>query len=73
MKKKLLYGCALVFMVFGFNSCEESCKTCKQVTYINGVYNNEGAANEYCGASLIGIEAAPDVVIGTSRTTWECN
>lgn len=73
MKKRLLYVCALVLMVFGFNSCEDTCKTCKQVTYINEVYNNEGAANEYCGASLLALEALADVEIGNTRTAWECD
>ena len=73
MKKRLLYVCALVFMVFGFNSCEDTCKTCKQVTYINEVYDHEGSSDEYCGAGLIAIEAMNDVIIGNTRTAWECN
>jgi hypothetical protein len=73
MKKRLLYVCALVLMVFGFNSCEDTCKTCKQVTYINGSYDHEGSADEYCGASLIAIQAMEDVIIGNTRTAWECN
>jgi ABC-type proline/glycine betaine transport system substrate-binding protein len=73
MKRKILYVCALVLMATGFSSCEDTCKTCKQVTYINGSWDHEGTASQYCGAELLAVEAMQDVVIGNSRTAWECN
>jgi ABC-type proline/glycine betaine transport system substrate-binding protein len=73
MKKKLFIVATLVFIAFAFTSCEKTCKTCKQVTYINGSYDHEGSSQEYCGLDLAGIEATPDVTIGSTRTAWECN
>jgi hypothetical protein len=32
----------------------------------------EGFETEYCGASLIAIEAKGPTTVGNSTTTWEC-
>jgi hypothetical protein len=73
MKKKLIFAATLVFIAFAFTSCTKTCKTCRQVTYINGSYDHEGSGQEYCGLDLAGIEATPDVTIGNTTTKWECN
>jgi ABC-type proline/glycine betaine transport system substrate-binding protein len=76
MKKKLLFAAAFVLFVLiagSFGSCQKDCKTCKQVTYIDGVWDHEGSAQEYCGAALTAIEAEDDFIYGNERTTWECN
>jgi len=75
MKRKILFAGALFFIAFAFTSCEilNDCKTCKQVTYVDGAWDHETNPAEYCGASLITIEAAADVVNGNIRTAWECN
>ena len=75
MKIKIIFAGALLFIAATFNSCEvlNDCKTCKQVTYVDGAWDHETSPAEYCGASLIAIEAMDDLVEGNSRTTWECN
>ncbi len=75
MKIKMIFAGALLFVAAAFNSCEvlNDCKTCKQVTYVNGAWDHETSPAEYCGASLIAIEAMEDYVDGNSRTAWECN
>jgi len=74
MKRKLLFGIALMFITWAFTSCEalNTCKICKQVTYIDGSLDHEGPESEYCDADLIAIESMDDVVIGNTRTAWEC-
>lgn len=73
MKKKLFFAAAFVLIACAVGSCEKDCKTCKQVTYVDGVYDREGDSQEYCGTSLAAIEAEDDFVYGNERTTWECN
>jgi hypothetical protein len=73
MKKILLLTGIFILLAIAFTACEKQCKTCRQVTYINGSYDHEGNSNEYCGASLLAIESMDDVKIGDSVTTWECN
>ena len=74
MKKKLLFAAALVFITFTFTSCTKTCKTCKQVSYINGTYDHDVKSDqEYCGAELLTIEATPDAPIGNETIKWECN
>jgi hypothetical protein len=75
MKRKILFAGSLIFIAWAFNSCEalSNCKTCKQVTYIDGVYDHEGDSNDYCGAELLGIEAMDDFILDNVRTAWECN
>jgi hypothetical protein len=75
MKRKLVFAIVYVLTALAFNSCEalSGCKICKQVTYINGVYDRDGGPAEYCGVELIAIEATKDIVQNNERTTWECN
>jgi len=73
MKRALFFTGLFVICSCTFTSCEDTCKVCKQVTYIDNVYDHEGSKGEYCGADLISIEAMDDVIIGNTRTTWECN
>lgn len=74
MKRTLLFAVTLFLIAWGFNSCEApgDCKNCKQVTYVDGVWDHEGDTYEYCGTELLGIEAEPDLVYLNVRTTWEC-
>ena len=73
MKKKFFFASALFFITITFNSCEvlSDCKTCRQVTYIDGAWDHETDPAEYCGAVLISIEAMDDYVNGNIRTTRE--
>ena len=75
MKRKLFFTAALILIAWAFTSCEtiRDCKTCKQVTYIDEVWNHEDSPTEYCGAALLVVEATPDYINGNERTTWECN
>lgn len=71
---KILFCVILTVMIFTFTSCEEltGCKICRQVTYVNGIVEQEGRETEYCGAELIAIEATADIVSGNTRIAWEC-
>jgi ABC-type proline/glycine betaine transport system substrate-binding protein len=75
MKRKLFFAGVLFFVAMAFNSCEilNDCKTCRQVTYVDNAWDHETNPSEYCGASLLAIEAQADIISGDSRTTWECN
>lgn len=75
MKSKFLIAGVLIFISLAFNACEvlSDCKTCRQVTYIDGAWDHEDDPVEYCGAVLISIEAMDDYVNGNIRTTWECD
>jgi hypothetical protein len=74
MKKKLLFAAALVFITLAFTSCTKTCKTCKQVAYVNGSWDHDIKSDqEYCGAELLTIEATPDAPIGNEIVKWECN
>lgn len=74
MKKILLSVVSFMLVATLFTtSCElNTCKICKEVTYVNEVYSHEGNPNEYCGAALIAIETKADVINGNIRTSWEC-
>ena len=74
MKRKLLFACSLFLISWGVNSCEilNDCKNCRQVTYIDEVYDHEGDTYQYCGAQLITVETTKDIVNGSIRTAWEC-
>ena len=75
MKKKILYAAAFLFIVWAAQSCEalDECKFCKMVTTDNVTGEvTEGFETEYCGASLVAIEAKGPTTVGNSTTTWEC-
>ena len=73
MKKKLIFAAAFILIALSFNSCEDTCKFCKTVTYENGTVINEGTETEYCGADLLKKEATPDVTVGSLTTKVECH
>lgn len=75
MKTKIISVLAVIFIAAGFTSCEmlNDCKTCRQVTYVDNLWDHDTDPAEYCGASLLAIEAMADYVDGNTRTTWECN
>jgi hypothetical protein len=75
MNTKIILGAIVLFIAFSFTSCEilSDCKTCKQVTYVDGAWDHETEPSEYCGASLISIESMADYVNGNVRVAWECN
>jgi ABC-type proline/glycine betaine transport system substrate-binding protein len=75
MKRKIFFASVLFFIAIAFNSCEvlSDCKTCRQVTYIDGAWDHETEPAEYCGAILISIETMDDYVNGNIRTAWECD
>lgn len=75
MKRKILLGVLLLLIAGAFQSCEvlSDCKTCKQVTYVSEKWDHETDPTEYCGASLLAIEAMDDYVDGNIRTTWVCD
>ncbi len=70
----ILIAAALLFIY----ACEldEECKHCKTVTYEkdngNWVVVEESAAEEYCGDALEDIEAEDPVIVGDTKTQWEC-
>lgn len=74
MKRKLLFFCAFLILAWTFTSCEvlNNCKICRQVTYVNGIVDQEGPETEYCDAKLIAIQTTPDVINGNTRISWEC-
>lgn len=74
MKYRIFFPIILLFITFTFNSCESltGCRVCRQVTYVNDKIEQEGNESEYCGAELVAIEAADDIVTGNTRVTWEC-
>lgn len=75
MKTKIIPGILVLIIAAAFHSCEilNDCKTCKQVTYVDGTWDHETEPSEYCGASLISIETMDDYVNGNVRVAWECN
>ncbi|HLN21038.1 MAG TPA: hypothetical protein VK213_08110 [Bacteroidales bacterium] len=74
MKRKLLFAICLLCMTVSFHSCElENCKVCQQNTYDqNNNLINEGSESEYCGASLLRVEATPPTTVLGVTTKWEC-
>ncbi|MCU0455371.1 MAG: hypothetical protein MUE74_03635 [Bacteroidales bacterium] len=73
MKRKLLAAASVLFIAVTFSACEENCKICRQNTYVDGTLDVAGEDQEYCGASLVAIEAMADVKIGNTVTKWECD
>jgi hypothetical protein len=73
MRRKLLAAASVLFIAVTFSACEENCKICRQNTYVDGTLEITGDGQEYCGASLLAIEAMADVTIGNTTTKWECD
>lgn len=76
MKRKLFYAAGLVLIALAFTSCEaiKNCKICQQNTYnaTSGALLTEGSETEYCDASLLRVEATPDVTVGGVTSKWVC-
>ena len=73
MKRKLLAAASVLFIAITFSACEENCKICRQNTYVDGTLEISGEAQEYCGASLLAIEAMDDFKVDNTVTKWECD
>lgn len=72
MKRKILFGAAVLFLAWAATSCEDTCGFCKTVTYEDGVKINESGETEYCGSDLVTQKAKPDIRIGSLVTKVEC-
>jgi len=75
MKRKFKYAAAFLFLAWAATACEalEECKFCRMITTDNTTAEvTEGFETEYCGASLIAIEAKGPTTVGNTTTTWEC-
>lgn len=77
--QKRFGGILLLASILFISACEldSDCKTCRIVTYekINGAWEktDEDTAEEYCGEDLDNIEAQDPVIIGDTKTQWECS
>jgi hypothetical protein len=73
MKRILSYAAGFVFIALSFTSCQKNCKVCQQNTYNSGgTLLTTGTDTEYCDASLLRIEATPDVTVLGVTTKWVC-
>jgi len=73
MKRKLLYATGFLFIALSMSTCTKNCKVCSQNTYdANNTLITSGSETEYCDASLIRIEATPDVTVLGTTTKWVC-
>jgi hypothetical protein len=73
MKRKLMYAAGFIIIALSFSSCEKSCKKCQQNTYNSGgTQLSTGSETEYCGTSLLTIEATPPVTVLGITTKWVC-
>jgi hypothetical protein len=73
MKRILLYTAGFLFVAMSFTSCQKNCKVCQQNTYDSGGnLLTTGTDTEYCDASLIRIEATPDLTVLGVTTKWVC-
>jgi hypothetical protein len=73
MKRKLLYAAGFLFLALSMSTCTKNCKVCQQNTYdANNTLLTSGSETEYCDASLIRIEATPDVTVLGTTTKWVC-
>jgi hypothetical protein len=73
MKRKIFYIAVLLLIAVSFNSCDKSCKVCKEVFYDkNGNFTREDAEAEYCGVELLAIDGKTvDLgVLGSGK--WSC-
>lgn len=73
-KKHLYIYIITFFLAFLFYSCDDTCETCRKVTYdSNGAIVKADSYTEYCGLDLLVIEATADVTVGGNTTTYECH
>ena len=75
MKRRHLFAASLLLLAWAATSCEalSDCKFCKLKTTDSSTGDTTyGFETEYCGASLIAIEAKAPVTVGTVTTTYQC-
>jgi hypothetical protein len=73
MKRKLMFAAGFIFIALSFTSCQKNCKVCQQNTYDSGGnILTTGSDTEYCDASLLRVEATPDVTVLGVTTKWVC-
>ena len=76
MKKKILFAVFFIFIAWAATSCEDlmQCKKCRLVStdLSSGEVTEDRNETEYCGASLIAIEATPPVTVGNVTTKHVC-
>lgn len=76
MKRKVLFAGLFIFLAWAASSCEDlmQCKKCRLVSTDSqsGDVTVDPKETEYCGASLIAIEAARPVTSGTVTTEYVC-
>ena len=71
--KKVFIAVAFVLAGFAFNSCEEDCAMCREVTYdADNNIVSEGTPKEFCDTKMDEIESQEPVTIGGLTTKWEC-
>lgn len=74
MRRILKLFLAFVFMSIILTACdEENCAICYLVTYENDVETDRDNGVEYCGAELTLKQLSTPVVIGDTKTQWECD
>ena len=76
MKRKILFAALFILLAWAASSCEDlmQCKKCRLVSTdsSNGDVREDPNETEYCGASLIAIEATPPKTVGTVTTEYVC-
>jgi hypothetical protein len=75
MKRKLLFGASFLFIAWAATSCTalSDCKFCKlQTTDSSTGEITDGNETEYCGATLVAIEAQTPKTTGTLTTKYVC-
>jgi hypothetical protein len=78
MKRKFIFGAALLFIAWAATSCNPltDCQLCKIVTRTSGGTEvSSGSDTEYCGTDLIAYKATPTVVDPVTHyvTKVECH
>jgi len=75
MKRNFLFGLSFLFVAWAATSCTalSDCKFCKMVTTDSSTGQvTNGNETEYCGATLIALEAKAPVTTGNLTTKYVC-
>ena len=74
MKRNLRRTFFFLFLVSMLPSCElfDDCKTCRQVTYVEGIYDSETEGILLCGDELKEKQQLRPQVNGNVVIRWEC-
>lgn len=74
MKRILRLFLVFIFMCMLLTACdEENCAVCYLVTYENDDETDRDSGVEYCGTELTAKRLSPPVVIGDTKTDYECD